>query len=214
MGGIMKDFYESHLFWGSRAPLSALTGSGMLIIASGRLAFALTGLGALIWVNCLSTLAVFYARPVFPQKGKDLVLVFLSSFIASVYLLFLWLLNPVLGMEVFMVALLAPFIYIGSGLPDRVDKEDPWEAVFTAFQEAAVLGGVTVAFALIREPLGFLSLSLPGGAQGIFPIFSFEEGKFFPLQIISSSAGALLILGYGVGIFRHFRNRFHSGDNS
>ncbi len=62
------------------------------------------------------------------------------------------------------------------------------------------------AFALIREPLGFLSLSLPGGAQGIILLFSFEKEAFLPIHVIASSSGALLLLGYGIGLYRYFRS--------
>jgi hypothetical protein len=80
------------------------------------------------------------------------------------------------------------------------------EAAIRAFAEAAVTGALIVILSIIREPLGFLSLSLPGGQHGIIRL-SFESGSFLPIRIIASSAGALLLLGYGVGLYRYMRSR-------
>jgi hypothetical protein len=57
-----------------------------------------------------------------------------------------------------------------------------------------------LALALIREPLGHGSLSLPG----VSPVRFFREE---PLRILEAASGALILLGYGTAIYRHFRNR-------
>jgi hypothetical protein len=70
-----------------------------------------------------------------------------------------------------------------------------------------VLGGVLVALALIREPLGLGSLSIPGGVFGIIELFNYNRGGIVPLRIISSSTGAFLLVGFGVALVRFYRNR-------
>ena len=70
-----------------------------------------------------------------------------------------------------------------------------------------------MAFALIREPLGFLSLSLPGGAHGSVLLFSFNMKSFLPIQLIASSGGALLLLGYFWGLYK-FMNKVQEGDKN
>jgi Na+-transporting NADH:ubiquinone oxidoreductase subunit NqrD len=72
--------------------------------------------------------------------------------------------------------------------------------------ESLTYGALIVIIALIREPLGFSSLSLPGGAQGIIMLFSFSGQLFLPIRIIASSSGALLLLGYIIGLYRHLKN--------
>jgi hypothetical protein len=176
-------------------------------MASGRLAYALAAAGALIWTYSFSALASFPGRRFFPERGKNQVLVFLSAFTGSVYLLLLCFASPVLGMEAFFFVSLTPLLCIGSGLFERIHGLALDEAVFRAFGEAAVLGGLIIAFSLIREPLGYSSLSLPGGVSGIVKIVSFGEAAFLPVRIIAGSAGALLLLGYGTGLYRYFRNQ-------
>jgi hypothetical protein len=70
-----------------------------------------------------------------------------------------------------------------------------------------------VSFSLVREPLGFLSLSFPGGAQGIVKIFSSEKEGFFPILIVSVSSGALLLLGYGVSLYWYLRSKSGHGSD-
>jgi hypothetical protein len=196
---------RQHLFWGSRTPLASLSGGGLLIMASARLAYAFIAAGALLWVYSFSVLAAYGGSWIFPRRGKILVLIFLASFFSALYLLLLWFLCPVTALEVFLLVSLVPLFCVGSGLFKRVELLDLGEAVARAFSEAVVFGGLLAVFALLREPLGFASLSLPGGSQGIILLFSFEEGTFLPVRFIASSAGALLLLGYGVGLYRYFR---------
>jgi hypothetical protein len=173
-------------------------------MASCRLAFALVCAGALLWVYCLSALAAVPARRILPRRGKGLVLVFLASFTGSLYLLALWLVNPVLALENFFILSLVPLVCAGSGLFERIDSLNPQDALVRSSGEALVLGGLIIGFSLIREPLAYLSLSLPGGPSGIVMLFSAGEKTVLPVRFITASAGALLILGYGIGIYRYF----------
>jgi hypothetical protein len=173
-------------------------------MASCRLAFALAAAGALLWVYMLSAFAASAADVIFPKKGKSVVLLFLSSFIGSLYLLLLWFLSPLLGAQIMFITLLVPLVFTGSFAHKRANPGDALEAAAKACSEALTLGLLVVAFSLIREPLGSLSLSLPGGVQGIVRIFSFEDGNFLPVRVVSSSAGAFILLGYGMGIYYRF----------
>jgi hypothetical protein len=176
-------------------------------MASGRLAFALVCAGALIWVYCLSALAAVPARKLLPRRGKSLVLVFLASFTGGLYLLGLWFANPILAMENFFLISLVPLICAGSGVFERIDSMNLKEALLRSLGEALVLGGLIISFSLLREPLAYLSLSLPGGPRGIVTLFSAGTKNFLPIRFITASAGALLILGYGLGIYRYFREQ-------
>ncbi|MDR1100374.1 MAG: hypothetical protein LBL28_07835 [Treponema sp.] len=203
----MNKAQHMHLFWGSFSPLASLTGGGLIIMASGRLAFALVCAGALLWVYGLSALAAFPGRKFFPKRGKTLVYVFLSAFTGTLYLLILWFANAILAMENFFIVSLVPLLCTGSGMFERAGSQNTREAVFRALGEAAVLGGCIIAFSLIREPLGCRCLSLPGGVQGIVKVFSSGEEGFLPIRAIAGSTGALLLLGYGISIYRYFRER-------
>jgi hypothetical protein len=80
--------------------------------------------------------------------------------------------------------------------------------------EALVLGGLIIALALIREPWGFGSFSVPGGQQGITELFSFVGSRFFPVQVISSSSGGLLLLGYALALFRRLQHQHGESDGA
>jgi uncharacterized membrane protein len=113
-------------------------------------------------------------------------------------------------MEVFFVIALIPMFCMVSDVFKKPETLDIYDALFASFSEALVLGVLIVIFALIREPIGFLSLSLPGGARGIVLLFSVDMESFLPLCLITSSSGALLLLGYFLGLYRHFRAKYPS----
>jgi hypothetical protein len=175
-------------------------------MASCRLAYAILCAGALLWIYGISVLAVFPARRFFPRSGAGLVLAMFCSVSGSLYLLPIWFVNPLLGMEVFFIVNFAALVCLGSGIFERVRTMDPGEAVPRALSEAAVLAFLVIALALIREPLGYLSLSLPGGQRGIVLLFSSGAETVLPIRIFASSSGALLLLGYGTGLYHYFKN--------
>jgi hypothetical protein len=179
-----------------------LVGSSILILSSGRLAFALVTAGSLLWVYTLSALVHGAASRILPKKGKTWILVLLVAVICSIYDLFLWFVSPFLVLETFFVLFLVPICCMASGILERTESLDPTDILTRAYSEAATLSAVLVVFSLIREPLGFCTLSLPGGPEGIFFLFIAEEEAFFPIRVIAAAPGALFLLGYGIVLFR------------
>jgi Na+-transporting NADH:ubiquinone oxidoreductase subunit NqrD len=198
---------QNHLFWGSRSPLATLIGVGLLIMASSRTAFALITLGALIWVYALTGLIFRLAGPVLPEKGRNLVLVSLSAFLGGVYHLIFSLINPLLAMETSLFIILTPVCCIAAALLPQVKTLSPKDALIRAVSEALTLGLLILAFALVREPLGFGSLSFPGGMRGTVELLGNGENSLFPIQILGGSAGALLFFGYGLAMYRREKAR-------
>jgi hypothetical protein len=211
----MNNRAQAYLFWGANAPLSTLISAGLMIMATTRLAFALIVTGALVWTYGMTVLIVGFAKPILPKKGREILWVFLSSFLGSLYLMLIHFVSPYLAMETTFIILLAPLYCIGSGICRRLEALDPEESIPKALLEALVLGGILVALALIREPLGFGVFSLPGGPQGIVTVLSFGSSLYFPMRIIAGSSGGLLLLGYGLTLFRRFRTRYaRSGEEA
>ena len=196
------------IFHGNAIPMLSLSGAALLIMVSDRLAHAIVVTGALVWVYCLSSLAAFFGVRIFPRQGRTMVMVFLTSFIAGLYLLLLWLLSPLCALEVFLVISLIPLFCMGSGIFTQLESFSLQTAIIASFSEAMILGALLVLFALIREPLGYLSLSLPGGSQGIVLLFSFTTESFLPIHLITSSCGALLLLGYFLGLYRYLKAQY------
>jgi hypothetical protein len=189
-------------FWGYWSPLASLVGSSILILSSGRLAFALVAAGSLLWVYTLSALAHGAAGRILPQKGKNWILVLLISVIAGIYDLLLWFVSPFLVLETFFVLFLTPICCMISGILERTKSLSPADIMIKAYSEVVSLSVLIIVFSLIREPLGFCCLSLPGGSEGIFFLFAVGEEAFFPIRVIAATPGALFLLGYGIVLFR------------
>jgi hypothetical protein len=186
---------------------ACLSGAALLIMASDRLAHAITVLGALIWVYCLSSLTARAGAIIFPRQGRTMLLAFLCSFFAALYLLLLWILSPLCALETFLVISLIPLFCMTSGFFGRLETLSMADTFFVSASESSILGALMVICALIREPLGYLSLSLPGGARGMILLFSFATESFLPVRLIVSSCGALLLLGYALQLYRYFRGK-------
>jgi hypothetical protein len=193
---------QSRPFRGSHFPLSTLADAGLLILASGRTAYARIVRGALVWVYAATAVIVCAAKPLLPKTGRDTVFIFLSSLLGSLFILLIALINPLLALETALLIILIPVSCTGSGLCVRTESLDLTASLIAAVQESLALGVLILAFALIREPLGFGSLSVPGGAGGILTLFGGEDGRFFPVRVISLSSGALLILGYALAFYQ------------
>jgi hypothetical protein len=196
----MKFQSVSHPFWGAHSPLVTLSGGSLLILASSRFSYALICVLALLWVYIFTTLAL--RIPILARWGGGGVQVFLSSFIAGVFILIIFLICPILAMDSLLFLILCPLCCASSGVLRRIEKFDIAEAVFQSYIEGMILSVLILALALIREPLGYGTLSLPGGWQGILCPIKFPEESFLPVQILSSSAGVFFLLGYGIALFR------------
>lgn len=211
----MSNRLQSHFFWGPRAPLSTLAAAGIIILATTRLAFAVYCFGALLWVFCLTALAYYSARGILPQKGRPVILLFLSSFFCSLYIIITGLLSPLLILSTWFFTVLIPPCCVGSGFFGETDDAETRDIMTRVFIETFCLGFVIIALSLIREPLGMGSLSLPGGFSGVAEIIgSSEPGSgFFPVRVLSVSAGGFLLIGFGAALFRFFKERGAAGED-
>ena len=204
----MKDRLSSHLFWGSHSPLAALTGAGLIVMASARLSFAILCAAALVWVYVLTALAFSGARKIMPIRGKSVILLFLSAFFSGLFMLLAGLLNPLLILGAGFFLVLVPPCCLASGFHEA-SKLSPLSEVFLrSLFEAGALAAVILAVSLIREPLGMGTLSVPWGVHGVTEVFDvYNELNFLPIRLFSVSTGGLLLLGYSLALFRYLRER-------
>ena len=199
---------NAHCFWGSHSPLSALTGAGLIIMASSRFSFALICAAALLWVYGFTALVFSGARTVMPKRGRRVILLFLSAFFCGTFMLLAGLLNPLLILGTGFFLVLVPPCCLSSGFFEASESSSLTDVLPRALLEASVLAGIILAVALIREPLGMGTLSFPGGIQGIVEVFDvYDDGGFVPIRFLSASAGGLVLLGYGTALFRHLREQ-------
>jgi len=204
---------KNHILWGEQSPLSTFIGIGVVLMASGRTAFALVALGALLWVYGLTVLITSTGKFLFPRQGRAALRLGLPVFLGSFFLFLVSLLSPLLAMECGFIVILSPVICVGSGICERTASRSWKRATVRALMEALVLGGLTFALALIREPLAFGSLSIPGGSGGIILISDAAESVYFPLRVLSLSSGGFLLLGYGIALCRRLQSRDDREDN-
>jgi hypothetical protein len=209
---------RQHPFWGSLSPLGGLSGAGILIIASARLAWAITTAFGIFWVYGFTTFAFSFltsgmCKKFFPAEGRKMIFTCLSSFLGCIYLLLVWFICPLAALEVFIPLALVPLLFASLGLPEETAHLDITESVSQALTQAAVLSGLLVAFSIIREPLAYCSLSFPGTHLGIVKFISFKEGSFFPIGITAASGGALLLLGYFTSLYQYCKNVFYPGED-
>jgi hypothetical protein len=159
-----------------------------------------------VWVYALTILVYVLAGPLFPKQGKETALLFVSSFWGSLYFFLFSLVSPLLALETAFFIILSPVTCVASGLVKRLENLRLKDALIRACLEALTLGGALLGLALIREPLGFGTLSLPGGSEGIVEFFG-GGGEVFPVRVIGSSAGAFLLIGYGMALFRRVKRK-------
>jgi hypothetical protein len=129
--------------------------------------------------------------------------VLLSSFAGSIYFFLLYLLNPMLALETSLICALSPVFYMSGKFCRSLEHQSADEVFQEAWIEPLTLAGLMIAFSLIREPLGFATLSIPGGKRGIIELFNTKGSYPYPIQLISSSVGALFLLAYILFIVRY-----------
>jgi len=214
--------YRQSYFWDSDSPLGGLTGLSLLIMGSGRLSWAVTITGSLIWVYGLTAFTFsFLSKTVnknfFPESGRSSLLTVFASFWGGIYLLLFWLLSPFAALEVFLPLMLVPLFCASSSIGRQIINlpQDPQYDVYQNISDAAfqafVLAALLIIFSFIREPLSFCSLSFPGSYRGMIMIFQFNDSAFFPVRLFVSSAGALILLGFFTGLYQHSRNLVFPG---
>jgi hypothetical protein len=191
---------QSHLFWGIHSPLGSLIGAGLLITASGRIAFAVICTLALVWVYVFTVMAAKLGNKYLPPRGRNAALLFTAALGTHFFMILLWIFNPVLAMESAFFVFLCPVIFTASEFCSRVLAMDTLEALSQALAESLILGVLILGLSLIREPLGYGSISFPG-----LDIIRFIREE--PLRFLQASSGALICLGYGTALYRRFRNR-------
>jgi hypothetical protein len=210
------NYRRQHPFWGSISPLGGLYGFALLVMVSPRLSWAVAAAGSLMWVyittSALAVLLMSKAAKAFPSIWRNQVFTCIACFSGTVYLFLFWLFSPLAAFEMFLPLMLVPLFYISSVSYAEIFASqneklpDIQTAIYGAAVEAAILSALLVLVSVIREPLGFCSLSLPGSSLGLVTLFSFREGAFFPVRIFASSAGAFLLLGYILCLYRYFRS--------
>jgi hypothetical protein len=159
----------------------------------------------MVWVFCCTSLTAFFGSRIFPIRGRPALLAFIASFFTGVFLFLLWLFSPFCAMETFFIVSLVPLLCLCSGVSKKSETKDPLEILYASALEALTIGAAIIIFAIIREPIGYAAISLPGGSQGMVFLFSSETESLLPIRLAATSSGALLLLGYIWGFYRRLQ---------
>jgi Na+-transporting NADH:ubiquinone oxidoreductase subunit NqrD len=185
----------------------SITAAPVIIISTSRLAFALISALSIAWVYVFSVMIIHYTKKFFPKKEYGTILMlFIFSFTGSLYFFIIQLLNPMLAMETMLLIMLAPVICFTSKICLRIEDRPFSRAFLTAIFEAVNIGLFLVFLSVLREPLGYGTLSLPGGNGGIKELFHLEGGVF-PIELIACSSGALFLSGYLLIVIRLIKQK-------
>jgi hypothetical protein len=178
-----------------------MSGLALFIIAGSRFSYAIIAVCALFWVFMPGAFASTFLCGIASKTGRMMLNVMIASFAGSLFYLLIYLLNPLLAMETTLICALSPVFFMSSSFTAEPCDRSAGELFKKAAREPLALGGVTLAFSLIREPLGFATLSIPGG-RGIIELFNSGGSNLYAVQPVSNSTGALLLLGYILIVFR------------
>ncbi|MDR2602408.1 MAG: hypothetical protein LBC53_08175 [Spirochaetaceae bacterium] len=204
----MGDFIKKWMNVWISAPFSLLSSSMILILASSRMAYALTCVLALLWTFTFTRGLCYALSKITPRFGADLIVVIISAFAANLFYTLWFIINPVLACECrLLIMFSAPVFCLGGFIKEKENREI--SSLFTEVLRAALsIGILTVAAALIREPLGYGTLSLPYEKNGeIIELFNADAWETHLPHIVSSASGGLLILGYAFSLLRIIKRR-------
>ncbi len=202
----MNDKNESSVLWSGSGPLSSLAGAVVVVGASGRLSDAIVVGGCVLFVYSLAPFLLKLAEDFVPKAYASGIRLIVAVFLASAYartagIAWLSLVResaPFIGM--------VPLCLVASGLFDRTAEGSALGALRASAAEALVLVAFAGAFALVREPIGYGTLTLPG-ESGPVPLFGLGGAASYALRSVSATSGGFLLLGYVAAVYRRFKFR-------
>jgi hypothetical protein len=211
---INKNSITGFLFRFFHRPLTTLSAVALVVVASSRLAYAIIALINMVFVYLFTVLISETLKRVrlfkhskheiwlFPKNNQKLVYLFLSNFTGCLFFFVHYCISPLLAIETLFIALFVPIFAYLEEIGGKYADLPLFHAAKKCFLESIYLGFLAIIIALIREPLGYATLSLPGGNGGIIELFN-KDGTFpFTIEIISLSSGAFLLIGFIMVGFR------------
>jgi hypothetical protein len=185
------------------SPVSFMSGIALFIIAGSRFSYAIVAASEIIWVSVISAFVSISPHGIKSKTKIRMLNVLISSFTGSLYFFLLYLLNPLLAMETNLICMLVPVFFVGSSFCISLENAHIDDIFQEPLFELLALGALTLVFSLIREPLGFATLTVPDVKRGIMELFNTKGLYPYPIQLISSSTGAFFLLAYIMVVLRY-----------
>ncbi len=196
----MNRYDQSHP-WGVHSPLMSLSGLALIAAASSRLSYSLQAWLLLFCVYGFTLPIIKWGKPIIPEKYKTAITIMTVTFAASLFYLFMSMINPVSALELNFIVFLVPVTFLGSRIVERTDHLPPEEGVIRGLKEVLTLGGIIAAVSIIREPLGYGTLSFPFASSTV-NILSDAIQERAVLQVFAAPAGGFILTACLIALVR------------
>jgi hypothetical protein len=193
--------YERNNPWGSHSPLMSLTGIALIIAASARLSTSIIVFFLLTIIYTITLSIVHAGKSIIPAKYKTAIVIMIVTFISSLLYFFIVLIDPISSMELYFIVFLIPITFLSSHLETKTSYLSAGEEILLGAKQASILGGIIIAISMIREPLGYGTLSLPFSNKSLYLLpESIQEQAV--LQVFSAPIGGFIISACFIALVR------------
>jgi len=212
----MKDDKDTGLFWGSEGQLSSLSCFVLLFAVTSRMAHTIL-ISSVIFLVFPITSAILKSSAILIPQRHDffirMVIVSALTAIASRLFSIPWPI-PVRDCAFYLGAI--PLCYVSGSYKLRFESKSTLAALVSSAKDALVFSVLAFALVLVREPFGYGALSVPG-PEGAIEFFGLSAVSSFGARFVSAGAGAFILIGYIVALYRKIRFRLYGkplcGDN-
>lgn len=188
---------DARSLFGAAGPLPGLAGLAFLFCASSRFSHALVAGAALVLTYAASAPLCRIAAEASPGRASRFLAVPISTFVAAVFALALSLASPALAAQTGWSVACAPAVFSASGFVRRTEDRELAALPGAGALEALFLFLAAAALALIREPFGFGTLTLPS-LSGAVAVLGSDSSSFASARLLSTSVGSLALCGYAL----------------
>ena len=204
----MKDDKNAGLFWGSDGHLSNLSCFVLLFAATSRMAHAIL-ISIVIFLVFPITSSVLKSSSILIPKRHEFFIrvIVVSAFTVMSSRLFsiLW---PIAVRDCALCLGAIPFCYMSGSYNLRYESKSPLATLMLSVKDALIFSALAFSLALVREPFGYGALSVPG-PEGVIEFFGLNAVSNFGARFASAGAGAFILIGYLVALYRKIRFRLY-----
>jgi hypothetical protein len=177
-------------------PLQLLSGAALLLLSTLRTAYAVTTVAALFFVVFCSLIVLHALKKLLPRGSKKIITVFVQSFFLSVFIFILFESNPFLAQNLILPLAFLPVFCASSSVFNNLTNFSVKDMSLRALTEAVLWSVLLIVMAIVREALGFATVSVPGGAEGITVFFQTENPNPYPPRFFLSSAAVFILFAF------------------
>ncbi len=179
----------------------SLAGLALMIAASGRLSFSTAVSLIFAGIYAVTLLVMLFGKPIIPEKYETAIMIMTLTFISSLFYLILSMINPVSALKLYFIIFLIPVTFLSSRIEKRVNRLSPVEGIVLGLKEALGFGLIIIAISLIREPLGYGTLSVPFTGRTV-NLFSDAISEKFVLQVFAAPLGGFILTASLIALLR------------